>query len=123
MTCKGTSRALPGAAGPSRGSIPRRANVRRRHAGLAGPLAASAVRISVLATWYTHTTRPARTVPHLSIRLSHGDPRPIYVQIMDEIRRAIVVGTLRPDEALPSVRQLAGELRAASTRWSRAGTA
>jgi GntR family transcriptional regulator len=30
---------------------------------------------------------------------------------MDEIRRAIVVGTLRPDEALPSVRQLAGELR------------
>jgi GntR family transcriptional regulator len=45
------------------------------------------------------------------IRLIHGDSRPIYVQIMDEIRRAIVVGTLAPDDALPSLRQLAGELR------------
>jgi GntR family transcriptional regulator len=39
------------------------------------------------------------------------DPRPIYIQIMDEIRRGIVLGTLRADEPLPSVRQLAGELR------------
>jgi GntR family transcriptional regulator len=39
------------------------------------------------------------------------DPRPIYVQVMDEIRRGIVVGTWRADEALPSVRQLAGDLR------------
>jgi GntR family transcriptional regulator len=45
------------------------------------------------------------------IRLIHGDPRPIYVQIMDEIRRAIVVGTLAPEDPLPSLRQLAGELR------------
>jgi GntR family transcriptional regulator len=30
---------------------------------------------------------------------------------MDEIRRALVVGTLLPDDPLPSVRQLAGELR------------
>ncbi len=30
---------------------------------------------------------------------------------MDEIRRALVVGTLAPDDPLPSVRQLAGELR------------
>lgn len=39
------------------------------------------------------------------------DSRPIYVQIMDEIRRALVLGTLGPDDPLPSVRQLAGELR------------
>jgi GntR family transcriptional regulator len=45
------------------------------------------------------------------IRLDQADPRPIYVQIMDEIRRALVLGTLRPDEPLPSVRQLAAELR------------
>jgi GntR family transcriptional regulator len=45
------------------------------------------------------------------IRLIHGDSRPIYVQIMDEIRRAIVVGTLAADDPLPSLRQLAGELR------------
>jgi GntR family transcriptional regulator len=46
---------------------------------------------------------------HFSI--DTGDPRPIYVQIMDEVRRAIVLGTIRPDESLPSVRQLASELR------------
>ncbi len=40
-----------------------------------------------------------------------ADPRPIYVQIMDEIRRAIVLETLAADEALPSVRQLAVQLR------------
>jgi GntR family transcriptional regulator len=33
------------------------------------------------------------------------------MQIMDEVRRAIAVGTLGSDEPLPSVRQLAGELR------------
>ena len=36
--------------------------------------------------------------------------RPIYVQIVDEVRRARVVGTLEPDDPLPSVRQLASEL-------------
>lgn len=45
------------------------------------------------------------------IAIDTHDPRPIYVQIMDEIRRAIVLGTLAPDEPLPSVRQLAVELR------------
>jgi GntR family transcriptional regulator len=43
--------------------------------------------------------------------ISASDPRPIYMQIMDEVRRAIAVGTLGSDEPLPSVRQLAGELR------------
>ena len=37
--------------------------------------------------------------------------RPIYVQIMDEVRRLIVTGELRPDDPLPSVRQLAADLR------------
>lgn len=40
-----------------------------------------------------------------------ADPRPIYAQIMDEVKRGIVLGTIRPDEPLPSVRQLAMELR------------
>jgi GntR family transcriptional regulator len=39
------------------------------------------------------------------------DPRPIYQQIVDEVRRALVVGTLRTDDPLPSVRELAAELR------------
>lgn len=45
------------------------------------------------------------------IQLEEGDPRPIYFQIVDDVRRALAVGSLRPGEALPSVRQLATELR------------
>jgi GntR family transcriptional regulator len=45
------------------------------------------------------------------ITVDQNDPRPIYVQIMDEVRRALVLGTLAPDDPLPSVRQLAVELR------------
>lgn len=45
------------------------------------------------------------------IHIQPSDPRPIYLQIMDEVRRARVIGTLRPEDALPSVRQLAAELR------------
>ena len=45
------------------------------------------------------------------IAINPSDPRPIYQQIMDEIRRALVVGTLAPEDPLPSVRQLASELR------------
>lgn len=45
------------------------------------------------------------------IRIRSEDPRPIYVQIMDEVRRGVVLGALRPDDPLPSVRDLAAELR------------
>lgn len=37
--------------------------------------------------------------------------RPIYVQIMDEVRRLIVTGELRADDPLPSVRHLAADLK------------
>jgi GntR family transcriptional regulator len=47
----------------------------------------------------------------MPIRLDPSDVRPIYVQIMDEVRRSLVVGSLGPDDPLPSVRQLASELR------------
>jgi GntR family transcriptional regulator len=47
----------------------------------------------------------------VNLTISSSDPRPIYVQIMDEVRRAIAVGMLGSDEPLPSVRQLAGDLR------------
>lgn len=45
------------------------------------------------------------------VRLVPGDARPIYVQIQDEIRRSIALGTLRAHDPLPSLRQLAGDLR------------
>ena len=44
------------------------------------------------------------------VRLDGSDDRPLYVQIMDEIRRALVRGTLQPEDPLPSVRELAAEL-------------
>ena len=45
------------------------------------------------------------------ITINPSDHRPIYLQIMDEIRRAIAVGTLAADDPLPSVRQAAADLR------------
>lgn len=45
------------------------------------------------------------------ITIDVADPRPIYVQITDEVRRGIVLGTLSADDPLPSVRHLAGQLR------------
>ncbi len=45
------------------------------------------------------------------ISIDPADARPIYVQIMDEVRRGLVLGTLAADSALPSVRQLAAELK------------
>jgi len=45
------------------------------------------------------------------VAIDPADDRPIYLQIMDEVRRARVVGTLAAHKALPSVRQLASELR------------
>ena len=44
------------------------------------------------------------------VTLDNRDVRPLYLQIMDEIRRAIVVGNLKPEDPLPSVRDLASEL-------------
>ena len=44
------------------------------------------------------------------IHLDATDIRPLYVQIMDEIRRALVRGTLQPEDPLPSVRELAADL-------------
>ncbi len=45
------------------------------------------------------------------VNLDPHDARPLYVQIMDEVRRALVVGTLRPEDPLPSVRELGAAAR------------
>ncbi len=44
------------------------------------------------------------------IQISYRDPRPIYEQIKDGFRMLILSGTLRQDEKMPSVRELATEL-------------
>ena len=39
--------------------------------------------------------------------INYRDSRPIYEQIMDELRKMIISGVFAPDEKLPSVRELA----------------
>jgi GntR family transcriptional regulator len=46
----------------------------------------------------------------LPITLDSRDPQPLYVQIIDGLRRALVLGILRPDDPVPSVRELAAQL-------------
>lgn len=46
----------------------------------------------------------------LLVEIEPGDARPIYVQIMDEIRRALALGDLEAEQPLPSVRELASDL-------------
>jgi GntR family transcriptional regulator len=45
------------------------------------------------------------------IDLDAADPRPVYQQIADEVRRGISIGVLKPDDPLPAVRKLADELK------------
>jgi GntR family transcriptional regulator len=44
------------------------------------------------------------------VNLDPTDARPLYLQIMDEVRRSLVMGTLNPEDPLPSVRELASQL-------------
>jgi GntR family transcriptional regulator len=46
----------------------------------------------------------------LTITLDPRDPRPLYLQILEDVRRALAVGALRAEDALPSVRDLAAQL-------------
>ena len=45
------------------------------------------------------------------IDLDLSDGRPLYQQIVDEVRRAVAQGAVAADDPLPSVRSLALELR------------
>jgi GntR family transcriptional regulator len=43
----------------------------------------------------------------------HADPGnglPVYLQIVDQVRRAVAIGVLKPGEQLPTVKQLASDL-------------
>ena len=45
------------------------------------------------------------------VELRADDPRPVYRQIADEVRRAMTVGILKPGEALPAAKVLARQLK------------
>lgn len=54
------------------------------------------------------------------VQIRADDDRPIYAQIVDEVRRAVLVGALEGDDPLPSVRDLASDLRVNPNTVSRA---
>ncbi len=46
----------------------------------------------------------------LAFKVDAEDPRPVFRQIADEVRRSVAVGVLKPEDGLPAVRELAKEL-------------
>jgi GntR family transcriptional regulator len=47
----------------------------------------------------------------LSLHISPSSGVPVYLQIEQQIRQSLASGLLRPDEALPSIRRTAADLR------------
>jgi molybdopterin-binding protein len=64
-------------------------------------------------------TLDARVVADV-LRINEEDPAPAYVQLERCVRMAIADGTLQPGDRLPSVRQLAANLRVATNTVGRA---
>jgi len=46
----------------------------------------------------------------VDLRIDTSDGVPIYLQIVDQIKRTVALGRLKPEDPLPSVRQLALDL-------------
>jgi GntR family transcriptional regulator len=44
---------------------------------------------------------------HSELTISHADRRPMYLQIMEQIRHRVAVGDWKPGHELPSIRALA----------------
>jgi GntR family transcriptional regulator len=46
----------------------------------------------------------------VNLKIDTSDGAPIYLQIVDQIKRSVALGRLKPEDPLPSVRQLALDL-------------
>ena len=51
------------------------------------------------------------TVGHVIFQINYKSGKPIYLQLVDQIKAAAASGALQTGEALPSIRPLAEELR------------
>jgi GntR family transcriptional regulator len=56
----------------------------------------------------------------MQIKLDFRSKTPIYVQIIDQTKHLIATGVLRPDDQLPTIRQLAVDLKVNFTTVARA---
>jgi GntR family transcriptional regulator len=54
-----------------------------------------------------HTVYTVHTDKHIPIQISQTDPRPMYLQIKEQLRHRIAVGELKPGNEIPSIRALA----------------
>lgn len=45
------------------------------------------------------------------VTISQADPRPLYLQVKEQLLHRIAVGDLKPGEEIPSIRQLAADIR------------
>jgi GntR family transcriptional regulator len=48
---------------------------------------------------------------HTGLTISQADPRPMYLQIVEQVRRRIAVGDWGPGQEIPSIRALAASTR------------
>ena len=48
---------------------------------------------------------------HSSYVISQTDPRPLYLQVKEQIRHRIAIGELKPGDEIPSIRALAADIR------------
>ena len=46
----------------------------------------------------------------MQFRVNRADERPVYIQIVDEVRSSLILGLLKPGDPLPSIRKLATTL-------------
>ena len=56
----------------------------------------------------------------MNIQISNASSDPIYLQIKNQLKAAIIAGTMQPGEQLPSIRFLAKELRVSVITTKRA---
>ena len=56
------------------------------------------------------------------IALSANNPDPMYKQVTDQIKNAIAAGDLKPNDKLPSIRELAEALKISEAIWQSAKT-
>ena len=56
----------------------------------------------------------------LNVQISNANEDPIYLQIKNQIKAAIISGKIKPDEQIPSIRFLAKELRVSVITTKRA---
>ena len=46
----------------------------------------------------------------MGITINIDDPQPLFAQVIEQIKKAVLTGELHPGDALPSIRQLAIDL-------------